>query len=147
MHQDPESNETIISGMGELHLEIYIERMNREYSCPVTTGRPQVAYKEAINQRSDFDYLHKKQTGGSGQFGKVIGYIEPIGDDEEVEENFVFENQMIGNNIPPEYITAVEKGFVSETNNGALIGHQVLKVLVVLQEVPMLLILVKWLSN
>eukprot|EP00943_MAST-04B_sp_MAST-4B-sp1_P009837 g9837.t1 len=134
VHQDPESNETIISGMGELHLEIYIERMNREYKCPVTTGQPRVAYKEAINKRSEFNYLHKKQTGGSGQFGKVIGYIEPIGDDEEIEENFVFENQMIGNNIPPEYITAVEKGFEEATNKGPLIGHQVQKVRVVLQD-------------
>ena len=134
VHQDPESGETIISGMGELHLEIYLERMNREYECPVTTGKPRVAYKEAINKRSEFNYLHKKQTGGSGQFGKVIGYIEPIGDDEEIEENFVFENQMIGNNIPPEYITAIHKGFEEATNNGPLCGHQVQKVRVVLQD-------------
>ena len=131
---DPKSKETVMSGMGELHLEIYIERMNREYKCPVTTGQPRVAYKEAINQKSEFNYLHKKQTGGSGQFGKVIGYIEPIGDDEEIEENFVFENQMVGNNIPPEYITAVEKGFEEAMGNGPLIGYQVQGVRVVLQD-------------
>ena len=74
---DPESNETIISGMGELHLEVYVERMKREYSAEVETGAPQVAYREAISRRADFDYLHKKQTGGSGQYAKVVGYIEP----------------------------------------------------------------------
>ena len=77
---DPETNQTIIKGMGELHLDVYIERMRREYKCEVTTGMPQVAYREAISQRADFNYTHKKQTGGSGQYGRVAGYIEPIED-------------------------------------------------------------------
>src|SRR5262249_31006552 len=76
--RDEESAQTIISGMGELHLEIYIERMKREYNTEVISGKPQVAYREAIGQRADFSYTHKKQTGGSGQYGKVAGYIEPL---------------------------------------------------------------------
>ena len=78
MHVDSETQEVIISGMGELHLEIYIERMKREYGCEVITGKPRVAFRETIRQRVAFDYLHKKQTGGNGQFGRVIGYIEPM---------------------------------------------------------------------
>ena len=76
-HVDPESSETIISGMGELHLDVYVERMKREYGCEVETGAPQVAYRETISQRAEFNYTHKKQTGGSGQYGRVAGYIEP----------------------------------------------------------------------
>jgi elongation factor G len=132
VHNDPESNETIISGMGELHLEIYVERMNREYNCPVETGKPQVAYREAISKRAEFNYLHKKQTGGSGQFGKVIGYIEPL--EEDSTETFEFVNEMIGNNIPPEYISSIEKGFEEAMANGPLIGYQVQGVRVVLQD-------------
>ena len=94
---DPESNETIIQGMGELHLDVYIERMKREYKAEVETGAPQVAYREAISQRADFNYTHKKQTGGSGQYGKVIGYMEPL---EEGEGNYIFENKVKGGNIP-----------------------------------------------
>ena len=74
---DPESGETVISGMGELHLDVYIERMKREYNAPVETSPPRVAYRETITKRAEFDYLHKKQTGGSGQYGRVVGYIEP----------------------------------------------------------------------
>ena len=76
-HVDPESNETIIQGMGELHLDVYLERMKREYRAEVQTGKPQVAYREAISQKVDFDYTHKKQTGGSGQYGRVVGAVEP----------------------------------------------------------------------
>ncbi len=77
-HVDPESNETVISGMGELHLDVYVERMKREYNVEVQTGAPQVAYRETISQRADYSYVHKKQTGGSGQYAKVAGYIEPL---------------------------------------------------------------------
>lgn len=86
---DKESNQTIIQGMGELHLEVYIERMKREYKCDVETGMPQVAYREAITQRADFNYTHKKQTGGSGQFGRVAGFIEPC-----TEQDYEFDNQI-----------------------------------------------------
>ncbi|RJQ81936.1 MAG: elongation factor G [Desulfobacteraceae bacterium] len=101
-----ETGETIISGMGELHLEVYIERMRREYNAEVTSGAPQVAYRETITQRADFDYIHKKQTGGSGQYGRVAGYIEPC-----PEEDFVFDNKVTGGTVPTQYIPACEKGF------------------------------------
>ena len=101
-----ETNETIISGMGELHLEVYIERMRREYNAAVETGAPQVAYRETITQMAEFDYIHKKQTGGSGQFGRVTGFMEPIGD-----EDFSFDNKVTGGSIPTQYISACEKGF------------------------------------
>ena len=95
---DEESGETIISGMGELHLDIYIERMRREFEVDVIVGAPQVNYREAITSSADYDYLHKKQTGGSGQFAGVTGSIEPLplGDDDD----FVFENKIFGGSIP-----------------------------------------------
>lgn len=110
---DPETNETIIEGMGELHLEIYVERMKREYDAEVTTGNPRVAYRETITQRADFNYTHKKQTGGSGQYARIAGYIEPITDAE-----FVFENKVFGGSIPTQYISACEKGFKQSMAKG-----------------------------
>jgi elongation factor G len=107
VHVDAESNETIMSGMGELHLEIYIERMRREYDAQVVTSPPQVAYRETIGQRSDFNYTHKKQTGGSGQYGKVVGYLEPF--DGEYEYN----DEITGGAIPREFIPSCDKGFKS----------------------------------
>ncbi|MDJ0915549.1 MAG: elongation factor G [Desulfobacterales bacterium] len=101
-----ETNETIISGMGELHLEVYIERMRREYNAEVTTGMPQVAYRETITRQAEFNYTHKKQTGGAGQFGRVAGYMEPITD-----TDFEFESQIKGGSIPTQFIPACEKGF------------------------------------
>ena len=127
---DPESNETIIQGMGELHLEVYIERMKREYKAEVETGQPQVAYREAISQRADFNYTHKKQTGGSGQYGKVLGYIEPF----EGEGNYEFENKVKGGNIPTEYIPACDKGFQSALTKGSLIGFPIVGIRAVLQD-------------
>src|ERR1700758_1882088 len=94
VHRDEESAQTIISGMGELHLEIYIERMKREYDCEVVAGKPQVAYRETITQRGDFAYTHKKQTGGSGQFGRVCGYLEPLPADSV--ENYEFVDDITG---------------------------------------------------
>lgn len=101
-----ETGQTIISGMGELHLDVYIERMRREYSASVTVGAPQVAYRETITRRADFDYIHKKQTGGSGQYGRVAGYIEPC-----PEQDFIFDNQVTGGAVPTQFIPACEKGF------------------------------------
>jgi elongation factor G len=120
---DPESNQTIVQGMGELHLEVYIERMKREYKCEVTTGMPQVAYREAITQKSEFSYTHKKQTGGSGQYGKVAGWIEPSS-----EKNFEFVNMVKGGSIPTEYIQSCEKGFKHCVEKGALIGFPIVNV-------------------
>jgi len=117
---DHETNETIISGMGELHLEVYVERMKREYNAEVTVGAPQVAYREAITARADFNYTHKKQTGGSGQFGRVAGYMEPL---EEGEYEFV--DAIVGGSIPREFISSCDKGFHKSLVKGALCGSVV----------------------
>ncbi|MFP4536382.1 MAG: elongation factor G [Spirochaetaceae bacterium] len=124
---DPESNETIIAGMGELHLDVYIERMRREYKAEVETGMPQVAYRETISQRAEFDYTHKKQTGGSGQFGRVAGFIEPLEENEE-GETYEFDNKIKGGVIPNEYIPAVDKGFKTAMEKGTLIGFPIVGV-------------------
>jgi len=131
---DPESNETVISGMGELHLEVYVERMLREYKCEVETGAPQVAYREAISRRSEFNYTHKKQTGGSGQYGRVAGYMEPIQPGDEGADDFQFSSKIKGASIPTEYISAVEKGFRSCLEKGRLIGFPVLGIRVVVND-------------
>lgn len=145
---DPESGETIISGMGELHLEIYVERMKREYGCHCLTGKPRVAFRETISQRATFDYTHKKQSGGAGQFGRVAGYIEPVNDwynsSDRVEDgetsdptarfNNEFVNQIVGGTIPSEYIPACEKGFAEATAKGSIIGHPVVGTRLVLQD-------------
>ena len=126
---DEESGETIISGMGELHLDVYVERMKREYNAEVETGAPQVAYREAISQRADFNYTHKKQTGGSGQFGRVAGHIEPLESGE-----FEFVDDIAGGSIPREFISSVEKGFRSMLKKGRLIGFPVTGTRVVIND-------------
>ncbi|HKK72840.1 MAG TPA: elongation factor G [Candidatus Krumholzibacteria bacterium] len=126
---DEETNDTIIAGMGELHLEVYVERMKREFNAEVRTGRPQVAYRETMSMPIDFDYTHKKQTGGSGQYGKVQGRIEPVD-----EGDFVFENKVTGGNIPSEYISSVEKGFKSCMDKGEFIGYPVVNLKFVLSD-------------
>lgn len=120
---DPESGQTIMSGMGELHLDIYVERMRREYRVESTVGKPQVSFRETITQRAEFDYLHKKQSGGQGQYGKVVGYIEPL--PEDYGKKFEFENMMIGQAIPSNFVPAIEKGFREAINSGSLIGFPV----------------------
>jgi elongation factor G len=117
---DHETNETIISGMGELHLEVYVERMKREYKAEVQVGQPQVAYRETITQMSEFNYTHKKQTGGSGQFGRVGGFMEPI-EDEEYE----FVDKIVGGSIPREFISSCDKGFKKSMEKGSLAGAQI----------------------
>ncbi len=126
---DPESNETIIQGMGELHLDVYIERMRREYKCEVETGMPQVAYREAIGQRADFNYTHKKQTGGSGQFGRVAGFIEPV-----TEQDYEFVDQIKGGAIPAEFIPSCDKGFKAAIKKGTLIGFPIVGVRVTIND-------------
>jgi elongation factor G len=109
-HVDNDSKETIISGMGELHLEIYVERMKREYKVECSTGKPQVAFRETLTKPIKFSYTHKKQSGGSGQFAKIQGYFEPIPEEDQEEGvTFQFENQTVGMNIPSNYIPAIEK--------------------------------------
>jgi elongation factor G len=125
---DEESGETIIRGMGELHLEVYIERMKREYNAIVEASPPQVAYRETVSQRAEFAYTHKKQTGGSGQFGRVCGYIEPC------EQMYEFVDDVVGGAIPREFISAVEKGFKSMLGKGRLLGFPVVNVRVVIND-------------
>ena len=123
VYTDPESNETIIKGMGELHLAVYVERMKREYNCDVTTGAPQVAYRESITARGDFNYTHKKQTGGSGQYGRVAGFMEPITD-----KDYEFVDSIKGGAIPNEYIPSCDKGFKKAMKEGSLIGAPIVGV-------------------
>ncbi len=132
VHRDEESGETIISGMGELHLEIYIERMKREFNCDVVAGAPQVAFRETIGQAAEYDYTHKKQTGGSGQFAKIIGRIEPLPADHPT--TFEFENVVVGGRIPREFIPAVEKGFREQIVKGPLIGFPIVGVKCILED-------------
>jgi len=130
--RDEESHETIIKGMGELHLEIYIERIKREYNTEVTVGRPKVAFRETITQRSEFNYTHKKQTGGSGQFARVGGFIEPLPGD--AVENYEFVDDIVGGVIPREYIPACDKGFKEAVIEGSLIGQPVVRVRVTIDD-------------
>lgn len=130
-YNDEESNETIISGMGELHLDVYVERMKREYKAEVITGAPQVAYRETISKKATFDYTHKKQTGGSGQYGKVVGWIEPL---EDSKENYQFVNEVKGGKIPTEYIPACDKGFQASLAKGQLIKFPVVGVKVTVND-------------
>ena len=122
VHFDGESSETIISGMGELHLDIYVERMRREYRVACETGQPQVAYRETITQKVPFDHLLKKQTGGPGEFARVVGWMEPTG---SLEEN-QFEDQVSGGSISEKFLFACDKGFQLSCHKGPLVGHKVL---------------------
>lgn len=119
---DVESKETIISGMGELHLEIYVERMRREYGVDCITGKPQVAYREAITAPTTFDYTHKKQSGGAGQYGRVVGDFNPIDGENK------FTEKIVGGKIPEKFLFACQKGFEDSLEKGPLIGHKVLGV-------------------
>ena len=123
VHQDEESQQTIISGMGELHLDIYMERMKREYNCEVVAGKPQVAYREAITRRAEINYTHKKQTGGSGQYAKVLGYIEPLPAD--AVEPYEFVDDVTGGSIPREFISSCDKGFREGVRKGTMIGFPI----------------------
>jgi elongation factor G len=119
---DPESGQTIIKGMGELHLEIIVDRMKREFKVEANVGAPQVAYRETITRRHEVDYTHKKQTGGSGQFARVKLVIEP----QEQGAGFEFESKIVGGSVPREYIPGVEKGVRSVLDNGVLAGFPML---------------------
>ncbi len=126
---DQETGETIISGMGELHLEVYIERMKREYKAEVEVGAPRVAYRETITRRADFDYTHKKQTGGSGQYGRVAGYMEPLEDSE-----YEFVDEIVGGAIPREFIPSCDKGFQASMAKGTLTGSPITNVRIVIND-------------
>ncbi len=116
---DHESGQTIMKGMGELHLDILVDRLKREFKVEANIGQPQVAYREALGREADIDYTHKKQSGGSGQFARVKIRFEPL----EPGSGFVFENEVVGGNVPREYIPGVEKGLQSAKENGLLAGY------------------------
>ena len=126
---DDETKETIIEGMGELHLEVYVERMHREYAADVVTGKPRVAYRETITRKAEFDYIHKKQTGGAGQFGRVAGYMEPVTGTE-----FIFENKIVGGKIPTQFIASCEKGFRQSIVKGPKMEFPITGVKVVIND-------------
>ncbi len=123
VYLDPETSETIICGMGELHLDVYVERMKREYGADIETGMPKVAYRESPTTRADFNYTHKKQTGGAGQFGRVAGFMEP-----NPEGEFEFVNKVVGGAIPTEFISSCEKGFKACLAKGGFAGCPVVGV-------------------
>ncbi|XP_063245076.1 elongation factor G, mitochondrial [Bacillus rossius redtenbacheri] len=122
-HYDVDNKETIVSGMGELHLEIYAQRMEREYACPVVLGKPKVAFRETLSAPCTFDFLHKKQSGGQGQFARVIGIMEPLPPNQNTFVEFV--DETIGTNVPKQFIPGVERGFNFMMQKGLLSGHKV----------------------
>ncbi|KAH8113160.1 elongation factor G, mitochondrial [Phellopilus nigrolimitatus] len=134
VHIDHESKETIVSGMGELHLEVYVERMRREYGVECTTGRPQVAYRETPTRRCEFVYTHRKQTGGAGQFARIAGYFEPMERDPETGRDTEFENVVMSGNVPEQYIPGIEKGFKEAILKGSLCGASITGIRFVLKD-------------
>ncbi|GAA4434426.1 elongation factor G [Bremerella cremea] len=131
---DPETNETIIAGMGELHLDVYVERIKREYKVEVVTGPPKVSYRESPTQMVEYNYKHKKQTGGSGQFAHIVGSMEPLPQDTEGAENFVFDDKISQGRIPKEYIPAVQRGFEDCMSKGPLAEFPVVGLKVTLSD-------------
>jgi elongation factor G len=122
--------------MGELHIDIYMERMKREYNCECVTGKPQVAYRETVTEPTKFSYTHKKQSGGAGQYGKVIGFIEPIRSDPDAPYplNNEFEDQTVGLNVPSQFIPSIERGFLEGCEKGRLVGAPVVGARFVLED-------------
>ncbi len=129
---DHETNETIIAGVGELQLEVYVERIRREYKVAVEISPPRVNYREAPTKEASFNYKHRKQTGGSGQYGHVVGRMLPL--PEEAEDVYSFENKITGGRIPQEYIPSCDKGFQDARMNGPLAGYEVVRVGIVLED-------------
>jgi elongation factor G len=129
---DEETSETIMAGMGELHLEIYIERIRREYGVEVEVGAPKVNYREAPTQACKFNTKHKKQTGGSGQYAHIVGHMEPLPEDSP--DSFVFEEKVVGGRIPKNFIPAVEKGFRQMVHKGPVAGYPVVGLKVTLED-------------
>ncbi|XP_047545156.1 elongation factor G, mitochondrial [Vanessa atalanta] len=120
---DSDNKETVVSGMGELHLEIYAQRMEREYNCPVDLGKPKVAFRETLMSACSFDYLHKKQSGGAGQYARVVGVLEPLPPHQNTVLEFV--DETIGTNVPKQFIPGVERGFIDTCQKGYLSGHKI----------------------
>lgn len=120
---DTESKESIVSGMGELHLEIYAQRMEREYSCNVLLGKPKVAFRETLVNPCEFNYLHKKQSGGQGQFARIIGTIEPM--DAHENTQIKFSDKTTGTNVPKQFVPGVKRGFLEMCEKGLLTGNKI----------------------
>jgi elongation factor G len=123
---DDETGETVIAGMGELHLDIYVERIKREFKVEVEVGAPKVSYREAPTRATEYEYKHKKQTGGSGQFAHIVGRLDPLPDD--APETFEFEDAVVGGRVPREYIPSVEKGFRASLSKGPIAGFPIVGV-------------------
>lgn len=123
-------NIIIQSGMGELHLEIYVERLKREFGVTVETGEPLVNYRETITQKVDYEYQYKKQSGGRGQFARILGYFEPVPEEEQTDngENVYFRSDLTGNDIPPTFVPSIGKGFMEAAAKGALAGYPMVNV-------------------
>jgi len=132
-YTDEETGQTIIEGMGELHLDIYVERMRREYDADVTVGLPKVSYREAPTQPAPFDYKHRKQTGGSGQYGHVVGTLVPMEPNDDAWP-YLFEDEVRQGRIPTEYIPAVNKGFEEAMKKGPLAGYEIVGVKMILED-------------
>ena len=129
---DEETSETLIAGMGELHLEVYVERIRREYKVECEVGAPKVSYREAPTQEVEYNYKHKKQTGGSGQFAHIVGKMLPLPDGAETE--FIFDDKVVGGRIPKEYIPSVEKGFKDSLKKGPVAGYPILGIHMILND-------------
>ena len=129
---DAQTNETVISGMGELHLDVYVERARREYKAEIEVGAPKVTYREAPTTEVAFDYKHKKQTGGSGQYAHVIGRLVPL--HEDAAQDYEFENEVTGGRIPTEYIPSVDKGFQMARTKGPVAGFEIVQVKMILED-------------
>ncbi|MGD0901048.1 MAG: elongation factor G [Thermoguttaceae bacterium] len=129
---DEETGETLIAGMGELHLEIYVERIRREFRVEVEVGAPKVNYREAPTQPCEFNTRHRKQTGGSGQYAHIVGRMEPL--PEDAEEPFVFEEEIVGGRIPKQFIPAIEKGFRQSVHKGPVAGYPVVGLKVIVED-------------
>lgn len=108
--------EHVLSGMGELHLEIYAQRIEREYNCPLELKKPKVAFRETIVKPIKFDYLHKRQTGGRGQYGRVTGVLEPLPPKQFTE--LLFSNETVGTNVPRQFVQHIEKGYRASCEKG-----------------------------
>lgn len=126
--------QTIISGMGELHLEVYVERIKREYKIACTTGKPRVAFRETITQEAEFNYTHKRQSGGAGQFGRVQGRIVPCEMDPETGTDVKFVNNFVGSAVSSSFFPAIEKGFHEALDRGHLSGHKITGVAFVFED-------------
>ena len=129
---DPDNKETIASGMGELHLEIYAQRMEREYNCPVTMGKPTVAFREQLVKPCKFDFFHKKQSGGRGEYARVIGFMEPLEPHENTKLEFI--DATTGTNVPKPFVPGIKRGFMDSCQKGMLAGQKVTGMRMILQD-------------